>query len=155
MRPPSPTLPPGQMPMQSVPTNVVRGPDGALYVSELTGFPFPVGGARVYRVVPGSGATPTVFAEGFTNIIDLEFDAAGNLYILEIDTNSLLAPSPVGRLARRNTNGTVETIASEGLVMPGGMAIGPDGAIYVSNFSVFPGTGQVVRIQPTAPVMAP
>jgi hypothetical protein len=39
-------------------------------------------------------------------------------------------------------------IASEGLVAPGGMAIEPDGAIYVSNFSVFAGQGQVVRIQP-------
>ncbi|HTO04697.1 MAG TPA: ScyD/ScyE family protein, partial [Opitutus sp.] len=28
-----------EFPMQAVPTNVVRGPDGALYVSQLTGFP--------------------------------------------------------------------------------------------------------------------
>lgn len=41
------------IPMDAVPTSVVRGPDGALYVGELTGFPFPPGGARVYRVVPG------------------------------------------------------------------------------------------------------
>jgi hypothetical protein len=33
---------------------VVVGPDGAYYVSQLTGFPFPVGAANVYRVVPGS-----------------------------------------------------------------------------------------------------
>jgi hypothetical protein len=141
-----PPLPP-QIPMQAVPTNVVRGPDGALYVSQLTGFPFPPGGARVYRVVPGSA--PTVYAEGFTNIIDLEFDAQGNLYVLEIDQNGLLAPPVAGRLARINSNGgTVDTIASDGLVMPGGMAIGPDGAIYVSNFSTAPGAGQVLRIQP-------
>jgi hypothetical protein len=54
----------------------------------------------------------------------------------------------MGRLARINLNGTVETIASEGLVMPGGMVIGPDGAIYVSNFSTAPGAGEVIRIQP-------
>jgi glucose/arabinose dehydrogenase len=143
-----PTPPfPSQLSMQSVSTNVVRGPDGALYVSELTGFPFPVGAARVYRVVPGSA--PTIYAEGFTNIIDLEFDAHGNLYVLEIDANSLLAPSPAGRLARINAGGGApQTIASDGLVMPGGMAIGPDGAIYVSNYGTSPTAGEVVRIEP-------
>lgn len=137
---------PAQIPMQSVPTSVVRGPDGALYVSELTGFPFQVGAARIHRVVPGQPTS--VYASGFTNIIDLEFDAQGNLYVLEIDRNSLLAPSPIGRLARVNTDGSVQTIPSDGLVMPGGMTIGPDGAIYVSNFSTSPGVGEVVRIQP-------
>jgi hypothetical protein len=78
---------------------VVRGPDGALYVSELTGFPFPLGGARIYRVAPGSA--PTVYATGFTNVIDLEFDSAGNLYVLEIDRNGLAMPEVVGRLASR------------------------------------------------------
>ena len=53
------------------------------------------------------------------------------------------------RLARINAgSGTVDTVASQGLVMPGGMVIGPDGAIYVSNFSVAAGIGEVVRIQP-------
>lgn len=140
-----PPLPP-QIPMQAVPTNVVRGPDGAFYVSQLTGFPFPVGGARVYRVVPGSA--PTVYAEGFTNIIDLEFDAQGNLYVLEIDRNGLLAPEVTGRLVRVNRDQSLDTIATDGLVMPGGLAIGPDGALYVSNFSTSPGVGRVIRIVP-------
>lgn len=135
----------GTMSMQSVPTNVVRGPDGALYVSELTGFPFPKGAANVYRVVPGS--TPTVFASGFTNIIDLEFDAAGNLYVLEVSTNGLRTQGP-GRLARVKQGGAIETIVSAGLVMPGGMAIGPDGLVYITNFGVFPNEGQVVKVQP-------
>jgi hypothetical protein len=145
--PQSPLLAPPQIPMQAVPTNVVRGPDGALYVCQLTGFPFPIGFARIYRVVPGSA--PTVYATGFTNIIDLEFDSQGNLYVLEIDTNGLLAPEPIGRLARLKAGSTtIETIASAGLVMPGGMAIGPDDAIYISNFSVSAGGGQVVRVKP-------
>lgn len=138
---------PAQLSMQAVPTNVVWGPDGALYVCQLTGFPFPPGAARIYRVVPGSA--PQVYAEGFTNIIDLEFDAAGNLYVLEIDTNGLANPVVGGRLARINAaDDSVETIASDGLVMPGGMTIGPDGAIYLTNFGTSPGTGEVVRIEP-------
>jgi hypothetical protein len=145
--PAPPFLPPGNIPMQAVPTSVVRGPDGAFYVSQLTGFPFPQGAARIFRVVPG--AAPQIYAEGFTNIIDLEFDAAGNLYVLEIDTNGLLAPNVAGRLARINAGSqAVVTIASEGLVMPGGMVIGPDGAVYISNFSVMPELGQVVRLMP-------
>ncbi|MGH7947002.1 MAG: ScyD/ScyE family protein, partial [Opitutaceae bacterium] len=145
--PPPPFLPPMDIAMQAVPTSVVRGPDGALYVSQLTGFPFPQGGARIFRVVPA--AAPEVYATGFTNIIDLEFDASGRLYVLEIDTNGLLAPEVTGRLACVDVAGnTAVTVASEGLVMPGGMTIGPDGAIYVSNYSAMPGLGQVVRIQP-------
>ncbi len=43
--PPFLGLPPGtKIPMQAVPNSVVQGPDGAWYVGQLTGFPFPVGG---------------------------------------------------------------------------------------------------------------
>lgn len=65
----------GTFPMQSVPTSVVRGHDGAFYVGELTGFPFAVGKARVWRVVPGE--RPRVYARGFTNIIDLAVEPDG------------------------------------------------------------------------------
>jgi sugar lactone lactonase YvrE len=104
------------------------------------------------RAIVVSTTPPQVYAGGFTNIIDLEFDSAGNLYVLEIDTNGLATPNVGnvgGRLVRVGPGGqNTVTIALEGLVMSGGMAIGPDGAIYVSNFSTMPGTGQVVRIQP-------
>ena len=33
--------------MQAVPTSVEKGRDGWYYVSQLTGFPFPVGGASI------------------------------------------------------------------------------------------------------------
>jgi hypothetical protein len=49
-----------------------------LYVAELTGFPFPVAGAKVYRVPAHAGA-PEVFASCFANIIDVAFDPEGNL----------------------------------------------------------------------------
>ena len=72
-----PPRPVGDIPMQAVPTSVVKGPDGAFYVGQLTGFPFPVGGANVWRVVPGHD--PEVFKGGFTNIIDIAFDRRGRL----------------------------------------------------------------------------
>jgi hypothetical protein len=144
--PPSLGLPAGaQIPAQAVPTAVVLGPDLALYVGELTGFPFKPGNARVYRVVPGS--EPEVFAGGFTNILDLEFRPQdGLLYVLEHRMNGLLSGDTTGALIRINVDGSREVIASDGLVSPGGLAFGGDGAAYVTNFSDSADIGQAVRI---------
>lgn len=142
--PPELGLPPGtQIPMQAVPTSVVRGPDGAYYVGQLTGFPFPVGAASVFRVVPGTA--PQVVATGFTNIIDLAFGPDRKLYVLEIARNGLLSGDPTGALIRVGHNGAQEIVASDGLVTPGGLAIRGHSA-YVSNCGTCPGTGSVVRI---------
>lgn len=65
----NPFAPPGTMiPMQSVPTALAMGADGAYYVGQLTGFPFPFGGANIYRIDPMT-QNVTVWATGFTNII--------------------------------------------------------------------------------------
>ncbi|NUT98393.1 MAG: ScyD/ScyE family protein [Saccharothrix sp.] len=130
--------------VQTVPTSVVRGPDGAYYVGELTGFPFPPGQARVHRVTP-SGETE-VFAEGFTNIIDLAFDDQGRLHVLEIAHNGLTSGDPTGALIRVDPGGYHHVVALDGLVMPGGLVI-DEGAAYVTNCGVCPGGGSVVRIR--------
>jgi hypothetical protein len=148
--PPFLGLPPGAtIPMQAVPTTVVQGPDGWLYVGQLTGFPFPVGGANIYRV-PSQGGVPDVAATGFTNIIDMAFDRFGTLYVLQIG-NGLAGPggpplNAPGTLIRVNPNGT-QTVIYANLFYPGGLAIGPDGAAYVTNFGILPGGGQVLRIE--------
>lgn len=142
--PPFLGLPPGtQIPMDAVPTSVAEGPDGALYVGQLTGFPFPVGGANVYRVVPGQ--LPQVYASGFTNIIDLTFDEDGTLYVLEIFENGLLSGDPTGALIRVHGDGTQHVVMSDGLITPGGLAL-RDGAAYVSNCGTCAGGGEVLRI---------
>jgi hypothetical protein len=138
-----PGLPP-EVPMQPVPTSVVVGPAGAYYVSELTGFPFPVGAARIYRVVPGS--PPQVFAAGFTNVTDLAFGPHGSLYVVEIAKNGLLSGDETGALIRVGRDGSRKTVASEGLVAPTGVAVAHDGTIYVSNHGASAGVGDVVRI---------
>jgi hypothetical protein len=149
--PPFLNLPPGtQIPMDAVPTSVVLGPDGHYYVGQLTGFPFPVGGANVYRV-PAQGGVPEVYAGGFTGIIDLAFGPDGSLYVLEIAKNGLLgafgANNWTGALIRVAPNGTRTEIATGALFAPGGVAVGEDGALYVTNNSIFSGSGQVLRIQ--------
>jgi hypothetical protein len=129
--------------MDAVPTSVARGPDGALYVGQLTGFPFPVGGANVYRIVPGQA--PQVFAGGFTNIIDVAFDSNGTLYVLEMFQNGLLSGDPTGALIRVDRNGGQHVVMSTGLNTPGGLAL-RDGAAYVSNCGTCAGDGEVLRI---------
>jgi DNA-binding beta-propeller fold protein YncE len=108
-----------------------------LYAGQLTGFPFVIGAANVYRV-PAQGGTPESLRSGFTNIIDLAFDASGTLYVLQIG-NGLGAPlAPPGRRIRVNANGS-QTVIYDQLFFPGGLAIGPDGAAYVTNFGIVPG----------------
>lgn len=152
--PPFLGLPPGaQMPMDSVPDSVAVGPDGALYIGELTGFPFPVGIARIYRRAPGPplGQIGAVWVSGFTNIIDLAFGPDGSLYVLEYATNGLLSRDPTGRLVRLAPDGTRTTVFREGLVNPTGLAVDASGAIYVSNFGLSRGGGQVLEISPSNP----
>lgn len=149
--PPFLDLPPGtQIPMDSVPTSVAIGPDGNYYVGQLTGFPFPVGGANVYRV-SAQGGVPEVYAEGFTAIIDVACGVDGSLYVLEIAKNGLLDAFILndwtGALIRVAPDGARTELAEGALFAPGGVAFGPDGALYVTNKSIFSGVGEVLRIE--------
>jgi hypothetical protein len=144
------TPPPGMglpdpFPVQAVPTNVVAGPDGALYVSQLTGFPFIPGIARVYRVKPGSA--PEIYADNLTNVTDLAFDRRGNLYVVEIAANGLGSGNPAGALIKIRRDGSRETVLSDGLVNPYGVAIGERGDIYVTNHGTSAGLGEVLRLR--------
>ncbi len=143
--PPGPPAPP-TLPMDAVPTSVVVGPDRDYYVGQLTGFPFPVGGANVYRV-DRRGSEPEVVAGGFTNISDIAFGPDGRLYVLEIASNSLLADVPVGALKRVNRDGSITTVVGEGLVFPTGLAIDRRGHAYISNYGAAAGVGEVVRVK--------
>lgn len=134
------------VPMDSVPTTVTEGPDGSLYVGELTGFPFPAAGARVYRV-PANGGTPAIVAEGFTNIVDIKIGPDGSAYVLEYDANNILTPGNAGRLLKIGPFGFRTELAAGLLPNPGGMAIAADNTIYVSTNSSAAGSGQVVRIR--------
>lgn len=144
--PPGPPGPPPSIPMDAVPTSVVKGPDRAFYVGQLTGFPFPVGGANVYRVERG-GSEPEVYASGFTNITDIAFGPDGSLYVLEFATNSILSGDPAGALKRVKPNGRVETVVDEGLISPTGLAIDRHGWAYISNNGSASGVGEVVRVK--------
>jgi hypothetical protein len=146
-------LPFGPPTYQAVPTGVSVGPDGSTFIGQLTGFPFPAGAANVYRQDAVGGAIDTAHT-GFTNIIDLDFDASGNLYVLQISSNGLASQNGPGTgllLKIDGRTGDRTTIASDGLLFPGGLAIqeGPDGPVfYVSNLTAMPSGGTVLRIAP-------
>lgn len=149
-----------EVPSNAVPNSVAVGPDDHLYVGQLTGFPFPVGGAKVF-VVPAAGGEPEVYAEGFTNTIDVAFGDDGSLYVLEWVTGGMLNIDPAnpatleGRIVHIAPDGTQSDVAGPGLIAPTGLAVGPDGALYVTMLGVLEDAGMVLRLEaPTGAAMA-
>ena len=144
-------LPPTAFGTEPVPTTVVAGPDGYLYVGQLTGAPFFRGSSTIYRLSPqGGAAVPHV--TGLTAVVDIAIDQAGTLYVVEIASGFVPPPAGSGdpgvgngRLLRIPQGGAPEVVLA-GLVFPAGVAIGPDNALYLTNFGIFPGGGQVLRI---------
>jgi hypothetical protein len=137
--------------MQSVPTAIATGPENALYVGEFTGYPNPDNAARIFKISPDN--QPVVYADGFTQIVDLAFDKQGGLYVLEFISSSLQPPNapPSGALIYVAADGTRKTIASDELLFPTALALGSDGDIYVSNKGYLSGQGEVVRISVPEP----
>ena len=133
---------PPERAFDAVPTSVVRGPDGAYYVGELTGVPFVQGAARVYRVT--AGGTPQVFLEGFKTIIDLAFGPDGSLYVLEHASGPQFFAGP-GQIIRVAPNGA-RSVALGGLDRPTSIAIDRDGTMFVTNHGIAGGTGEVLRV---------
>lgn len=145
-----PNLPglPGPPFVQAVPTSVTVGPDGAYYVGQLTGFPFIPGRANVFRV-PAQGGDPEVVYSGFTNIIDVTFGPDGSLYVLEIAQNGIPNFGGGGRIVRVEPDGTQTVVLSgpQYLFAPGGIAVGKDGALYVTVGSISSTAGAVIRVE--------
>lgn len=86
----------------------------------------------------------------------MAFDKRGNLYVLQYDGNLFR----VGRdrsatpdsahqsvMCAQYTAGERTTVLT-GLMNPTSVAVGPDGAPYISNRGSFPATGQVIRYEP-------
>ncbi len=153
--PPVTGLPPSFV-AQSVPTAVIRYKDDAegddtVLVSELTGFPFIPGAARIHRV--DEHGNQTVFAGGFTNIMDIVRGKHGDLWVLSIDDDSLFPP--IGP----STDGAVYRLAKDGtstkLALPAGTLTEPGGiefdrhsnSLLVTNKGTHAEDGELLRIK--------
>ncbi|PSF39037.1 ScyD/ScyE family protein [Aphanothece hegewaldii CCALA 016] len=134
---------PDPFPMQAVPTGIAIGPDQAVYLSEYTGFPFPPGGANIYRYNQGN---LDIYASGFTNIIDIAFAPDNSLYVLEYATDTLGGNSQ-GNLWKVKPDGTKENVYNQDLINPTGLAISPDGKIYIANKGYIAGEGELIQLQ--------
>jgi hypothetical protein len=137
--------------IDSVPTSVTRGPGGNYYVGELGGEGTPQGKARVWRVTPEG--QKTVVEGGFDMIVGIDFGPDGDLYVVELLKNGwgqFATGDLTGALWKIAPNGDRTQLAAGRLRAPGGVAVAPNGAVYVSVNSVLPGKGRVLKITESA-----
>jgi hypothetical protein len=132
----------------SVPTTVVRGPDGDYYVGEFVGIPFqntttatrqP---ANIYRVSADPPHDVTLALGGFNAIIDMAFHGE-DLYVLQHWSSFLSSNLKDGKLIRIACHdrplvcdGPPEVIL-DGLDVPTSVLVGR-GAIYISHHGASP-----------------
>ncbi len=137
-------------------TGIARGPDGLVYVTSFSELPHAAGDGSVLRLhADGSFA---VAAENLTTPIDLAFDAAGSLFVLEfIDGTETGDPyrGKTGRLLRLEPKGegwVAGRAVVERLPFPTALLIDGEDRIYISVHGAFssPNSGLVLRFDDLA-----
>ena len=159
-----PTLP-KKMLAEAVPTSIAIGRDGYAYVGQLVGYPGKPGSAKVWRLNPNAhnavcslkkhdDRNCNVWKSGFTSIEDLAFNKKnGKLYVLEIAKDGWLALEevlasgsgdfPDAVLLEVNGKHRRELVRGQ-LSQPGGVAVGSDGQVFVTD-GMFTG-GRLSRV---------
>jgi plastocyanin len=141
-----------------VPTQMVADPEGGVYIGTLTAVPFPDGAAKVLHVA--ADGTQTEVWTGLTAVVGVAVGDDGTLYALELSTGNLQEPPFLqpgsGRLVQQTGPDSLEVVA-DGLMLPIGLDIGPDGAFYVSMPAIGAndGSGTIVRIGGDAAMATP
>ena len=154
---------------ESVPTAITTGPDGALYVSELNGIPYPAGYSSIYRISDPNAATsfdgktpsgvPQAYASGFTAVNGLAFnDSTGDMFVLQYtNANAVYDPTiapadlPPDTLIQVKPDGTRVTISGPELHLGNYVTVNQaTGDVYVAidnqgpATANSPGTGEIL-----------
>lgn len=158
--------------VQPVPTSVAIGPNGDLYVGELTGTLafqeeegftslFPIGLSRVWKIDAGASHVVCserpehatggceLFADGFTSIIDVAFGPDGRLYVVEYDEASWL-----GGITGFAEGGTINacdpsgscTVVTSGLEFPSAITFDKSGHLWLLENNATGATPTVRRV---------
>lgn len=130
-----------------VPTGVAIGPDGDIYVSFLSGFPFEPESTRIERW-SAAGELVNTFG-GLTLVTDVHVGDDGTVYAVEFASglgDRGFNPDS-GRVVAISDDGEITTLL-DGLRQPYGLAQAPDGSLVVSiNASGDLGrNGMVIRV---------
>jgi hypothetical protein len=134
----------------AVPTCLDRGPDGALYIGQLTGGGNAPGAANIWRFdTQKDKLDAKPWATGLTAVTGCGFGANGKFYATEFSTLGLDNAAPgTGAVVRVPAHSTTPITVVDGLNFPNGFAA-TEGSIYVSNWSIAPAV-----IPPGAPPFA-
>jgi len=147
----------------ATPTCACQGPDGLLYIGTLALVDslFLGPSAKVYRLDPADANIPepwntpmTVWASDLWPINGCTFGPDGNFYASQLFTNPnwIYGEDPEGDVVKIpfNSPGTHTFLAGGALSFTGGVAVGPNGAMYVADGTAFvpPGAGRIVRLSP-------
>jgi hypothetical protein len=124
-----------------VPTSIARVKDG-FFISNLNTFPINPGSSARYTV--SNLGEVTKIKSGLTAVVSILVND-DDTYFLELSTDAG-PPVPGKGAVVRFRGGTFKTIA-DGLSLPTGMTLGPDGGLYVSNIGIGArGAGEIVKI---------
>ena len=147
---------PDEIIRDAIPTCVAQGPDGALYVGTLALVDsFVIGpSARVWRVDPATvntsdpTATPmTLWASGLYPINGCTFGPDGNFYASQLFTNDFFA-DPDGDVVKIPFDDpSTHTFLTGGVLgYAGGVAVAPNGDVFVADGTFGDPNGKIIRI---------
>jgi hypothetical protein len=138
-----------ELPQMPPLTGLAFGPDGRLYVALFSELPLGPGKGAIWAADPAGELMPVL--TGLTMPIDVGFDTAGTLYVLEFsDGGTAAQPAYVpnsGRLLRVEHNGA-PTVVLERLNYPTALICARTGDLYLTVNGAFskPGEGTILKV---------